>query len=61
MRIGMNLTYCRWAEISGQHIELAVGDICDWEFFGEVFKWVWILTKPELPHSYLPHCLHTGP
>ncbi len=29
---------CRWGEISGKHIELAIGDICDWEFFGEAFK-----------------------
>jgi UDP-sulfoquinovose synthase len=29
---------CRWGEISGQHIELAVGDICDWEFFGDAFS-----------------------
>ncbi|GAB4816337.1 hypothetical protein N2152v2_003383 [Parachlorella kessleri] len=28
----------RWAEISGQQIELLVGDICDFEFFGEAFK-----------------------
>jgi len=28
----------RWGEISGNHIELAIGDICDWEFFGEAFK-----------------------
>jgi nucleoside-diphosphate-sugar epimerase len=29
---------CRWGEISGKHIDLAVGDICDWEFFGETFR-----------------------
>lgn len=38
-----SLTQCvisdlRWGEISGKHIELAIGDICDWEFFGETFK-----------------------
>jgi UDP-sulfoquinovose synthase len=31
-------TGCRWGEISGKHITLAIGDICDWEFFGEAFK-----------------------
>jgi nucleoside-diphosphate-sugar epimerase len=28
----------RWGEVSGQHIQLAIGDICDWEFFGELFE-----------------------
>jgi UDP-sulfoquinovose synthase len=28
----------RWGEISGKHIHLAIGDICDWEFFGDAFK-----------------------
>eukprot|EP00197_Chlamydomonas_leiostraca_P012183 CAMPEP_0202865604 /NCGR_PEP_ID=MMETSP1391-20130828/6252_1 /ASSEMBLY_ACC=CAM_ASM_000867 /TAXON_ID=1034604 /ORGANISM="Chlamydomonas leiostraca, Strain SAG 11-49" /LENGTH=475 /DNA_ID=CAMNT_0049545465 /DNA_START=1 /DNA_END=1428 /DNA_ORIENTATION=- len=28
----------RWGEISGKHIELAIGDICDWEFFGDAFS-----------------------
>lgn len=29
---------CRWGEISGKHIELQVGDICEWDFFSEAFK-----------------------
>ncbi len=28
----------RWGEISGKHISLAVGDICDWEFFDDAFR-----------------------
>jgi nucleoside-diphosphate-sugar epimerase len=33
------ITYhaCRWGEVSGKHISLEIGDICDWEFFGEAF------------------------
>ncbi|KAF5835113.1 UDP-sulfoquinovose synthase [Dunaliella salina] len=27
-----------WGEISGRHIDLAIGDVCDWEFFGEKFR-----------------------
>lgn len=26
--------------MSGKHVELAVGDVCDWEFFSDTFKWV---------------------
>lgn len=29
---------CRWGEISGKHIDLQVGDICDFEFFSEAFQ-----------------------
>jgi hypothetical protein len=29
---------CRWGEISGKHIDLQVGDICDFEFFSEAFN-----------------------
>lgn len=28
----------KWGEISGNHIELAIGDICDFEFFGDAFS-----------------------
>lgn len=28
----------RWGEVSGKHISLEIGDICDFEFFGEAFK-----------------------
>jgi hypothetical protein len=28
----------RWGEVSGRHIDLAIGDVCDYEFFGEKFK-----------------------
>mmetsp|Transcript_12276 Transcript_12276/g.26478 ORF Transcript_12276/g.26478 Transcript_12276/m.26478 type:complete len:473 (+) Transcript_12276:88-1506(+) len=28
----------KWQEVSGKHIQLEVGDICDWEFFGEAFR-----------------------
>lgn len=28
----------RWAEVSGKQIELMVGDICDFEFFSDVFQ-----------------------
>lgn len=28
----------RWAEVSGKHINLQVGDLCDFEFFAEAFK-----------------------
>ena len=28
----------RWGEISGKHIDLQVGDICDWEFLAEAFQ-----------------------
>ena len=28
----------RWGEVSGEHIDLQVGDICDWDFFGEAFN-----------------------
>ena len=28
----------RWGEISGKHIDLQVGDICDFEFFSEAFQ-----------------------
>jgi UDP-sulfoquinovose synthase len=27
----------KWGEISGKHIDLQVGDICDWEFLEDVF------------------------
>jgi UDP-sulfoquinovose synthase len=27
----------RWGEISGKHIDLQVGDICDWEFLSQAF------------------------
>lgn len=26
----------RWGEVSGKHIDLQVGDICDWEFLSQV-------------------------
>lgn len=26
---------CRWGEVSGKHIDLQVGDICDWEFLSQ--------------------------
>ena len=29
---------CRWGEISGKHIDLHIGDICDFEFLSEVFQ-----------------------
>jgi UDP-sulfoquinovose synthase len=25
----------RWGEVSGKHIDLMIGDICDWEFFSD--------------------------
>jgi hypothetical protein len=28
----------RWGEVSGKHISLQVGDICDWEFFADAFS-----------------------
>lgn len=28
----------RWGEISGKHIDLLVGDICDFEFLSEAFN-----------------------
>ncbi len=28
----------RWGEVSGKHIDLQVGDINDWEFFGPAFS-----------------------
>ena len=28
---------CRWGEISGNHIDLQIGDVCDWEFLEDVF------------------------
>lgn len=28
---------CRWGEVSGKHIDLQIGDICDWEFLEDVF------------------------
>ncbi|KAG1678899.1 hypothetical protein FOA52_003567 [Chlamydomonas sp. UWO 241] len=28
----------KWGEVSGKHIHLEIGDICDWEFFEEVFR-----------------------
>lgn len=28
----------RWGEISGKHISLQIGDLCDWEFFSEAFR-----------------------
>lgn len=38
----INITYylilIRWGEISGKHIDLAIGDVCDWEFFSEAFQ-----------------------
>jgi len=27
-----------WAEVSGNHIELMVGDVCDFEFLGQAFE-----------------------
>ena len=27
---------CRWGEISGNHIDLQIGDVCDWEFLEDV-------------------------
>ena len=27
----------RWGEVSGRHIDLQVGDICDWEFLSQAF------------------------
>ena len=29
---------CRWGEVSGKHVELKVGDICDFEFFSGAFQ-----------------------
>lgn len=28
----------RWGEVSGKHISLQIGDLCDWEFFSEAFR-----------------------
>lgn len=28
----------KWQEVSGKQIQLEIGDICDWEFFGDAFK-----------------------
>lgn len=28
---------CRWGEVSGNHIDLQIGDVCDWEFLEDVF------------------------
>ena len=27
----------RWGEVSGNHVDLQIGDICDWEFLEDVF------------------------
>jgi len=27
----------KWAEVSGKHIDLQIGDICDWEFLSQAF------------------------
>ena len=32
------LAMCRWGEVSGKHIELKIGDICDFEFFSAAFQ-----------------------
>ena len=29
--------HCRWGEVSGRHMDLQIGDICDWEFLSDVF------------------------
>jgi UDP-sulfoquinovose synthase len=29
---------CRWGEVSGKHIKLAIGDVVDFEFLAGVFK-----------------------
>lgn len=31
------MVVCRWGEISGKHIDLQIGDICDWEFLSQAF------------------------
>ena len=28
---------CSWGELSGKHIDLQIGDVCDWEFLEDVF------------------------
>lgn len=35
---GCGVARRRWGEVSGEHIDLQVGDICDWDFFGEAFS-----------------------
>lgn len=27
---------CSWGEVSGSHIDLQIGDVCDWEFLEDV-------------------------
>ncbi|KAI3424306.1 hypothetical protein D9Q98_009860 [Chlorella vulgaris] len=39
----------KWGEVSGKHIDLQVGDICDWEFLSQAFT----SFKPE-------HVVHFG-
>ena len=29
---------CRWGEVSGKHVDLKIGDICDFEFLSGVFQ-----------------------
>ena len=29
--------HCRWGQVSGRHMDLQIGDICDWEFLRDVF------------------------
>ena len=29
---------CRWGEVSGNHIELEIGDLLNFEFFSDAFK-----------------------
>ena len=33
----LDVNLCRWGEVSGKHIDLQIGDICDWEFLEDVF------------------------
>lgn len=28
----------RWGEVSGKHVDLQIGDICDWEFLSQAFE-----------------------
>lgn len=34
----MGTLECRWGEISGKHIELQIGDVCNFDFLSEAFQ-----------------------
>jgi hypothetical protein len=49
------LSVCRWGEVSGKHIDLQVGDICDWEFLSQAFtvrRWSIITQAISKMHGF---------